>query len=111
MMSQQIRKFIFNISGILLLIGAALYLSKFFLAPYLFAMGAAGMAVCQLSTPVKHLPLRLRRLQTFNVVAALLMVVASVLMFNRQKEWIICLTIAALLQLYSAFVAPNENKD
>jgi hypothetical protein len=110
-MDKRIRTIVFNFSGILLLIGAALYLSKLFFAPYLFALGTAGMAVCRLTEPVKHLPLRMRRLQTFNVIAALLMVVSSVLMFKQQKEWIICLTIAALLQLYAAFVAPNENKD
>ncbi|GHT30385.1 hypothetical protein AGMMS49574_09930 [Bacteroidia bacterium] len=110
-MDKRIRTIIFNFSGIILLIGAALYLSKLFFAPYLFALGAAGMAVCQLTTPIKHLSLRRRRLQTFNVIAALLMVVSSIFMFKQQNEWIICLTIAALLQLYAAFVAPNEKED
>ena len=107
-MNSRLRTIIFSISGILLLAGAVLYLPNLFLAPYLFATGAAGIAVCQLSTPVKHLSTRLRRLQTFNVIAALLMIVASVFMFKRQNEWIICITIAAILQLYAVHMAPKE---
>ncbi|GHV48555.1 hypothetical protein FACS1894181_04600 [Bacteroidia bacterium] len=107
-MNPHIRTTIFTVSGILLLAGAVLYLSKLFFAPYLFAVGAAGIAICQLSAPVKHLSTRLRRLQTFNVIAALLMIVASVFMFKRQNEWIFCLTIAAILQLYVVCMAPKE---
>ena len=29
-------------------------------------------------------------------------------MFSGRKEWVICLTISALLQLYTAFVAPKK---
>ncbi|MDR2809538.1 MAG: hypothetical protein LBB84_03150 [Tannerellaceae bacterium] len=108
-MSPSIRTLLFNFSGILLLIGAALYLSKLVFAPYLFALGAAGIAVCYLTTPVKHMAVRQRRLQTFNVIAGLLMVVASVFMFKRQNEWILCLTIAAILQLYTTFVGREKS--
>jgi hypothetical protein len=100
-MSTHIRTIIFTISGILLLAGAILYLVKLEIAPWLFAFGSAGIAVSHLTSPVKHLPLRKRRLQTFKVIAGLLMVVASVFMFKQQNEWILCLTIAAILHLYA----------
>lgn len=103
-MNQRIRSLVFKCSAILLLAGAALYITKIFLAPYLFAAGAAGIALCRLTTPVKRLETRLRRLQTFHLIAGLLMLVASVYMFKRQNEWILCLTIAAILQLYASFV-------
>lgn len=32
----------------------------------------------------------------------------SALMFSGRKEWVICLTISALLQLYTAFVTPKK---
>ena len=38
-------------AGLLILAGAVLFLTKWFLAPYLFAVGAAGMAVCFLTLP------------------------------------------------------------
>jgi hypothetical protein len=103
-MDQRIRTLVFKCSAILLLAGAAFYITNIFFAPYLFAAGAAGIALCHLTTPVKHLETRLRRLQTFHVIAGLLMLVASVYMFKRQNEWILCLTIAAILQLYATFV-------
>jgi hypothetical protein len=107
-MNHPIRTLIFNCSALLLLTGAVCYLINVFYAPYLFAPGAAGIAFCHLTTPVKHLGIRLRRLQMFNVIAGLLMLVASVFMFKHQNEWILCLSIAALLQLYTAFVAHKE---
>ncbi|MDR1403815.1 MAG: hypothetical protein LBJ60_08965 [Tannerellaceae bacterium] len=51
---------------------------------------------------------RRRRLQIFNVIAGLLLTVASSFMFMNRNEWILCTTIAALLLLYTSFVTPKE---
>ncbi|MDR1644868.1 MAG: hypothetical protein LBS05_03440 [Tannerellaceae bacterium] len=103
-MNQTIRTLLFQCSGLLLLAGAVLYVTKLSVAPYLFAFGAAGIAICYLTAPFKHLDTRRRRLQMFNLIAGLLMLVASVYMFKGRNEWILCLTIAAILQLYAVFV-------
>lgn len=92
----------------MVLSGAILYLTQWFLAPYLFAVGAAGIAVSYLTLPVKDLEFRERRLHRFNIFASLLMIFASGLMFSGQKEWVLCLTIAAILQLYTAFVSTPD---
>lgn len=42
-------------AGLLILVGAVLFLTKWFLAPYLFAVGAAGMAVCFLTLSTKDM--------------------------------------------------------
>lgn len=107
-MNQKARTITFNIAGVLILAGAILFLSKWFLAPYLFAVGAAGMAVCYFSLPTKEMEFRQRRLHRFNVIASVLMVCASGLMFKDRKEWIICLTIAAILMLYASFVSSSK---
>ncbi|MDH6358668.1 hypothetical protein [Parabacteroides sp. PF5-9] len=109
-MNQRTRTIIFNIAALLSLAGAALYLTHLAVAPYLFAVGSAGIAICYLTFPVKDLDFRRRRLHQFNVMAGLLMIFASGLMFSDRKEWILCLTISALLQVYTAFVTPKENK-
>ena len=96
------------VSACLVLAGAALYLTQWTVAPYLFAVGAAGIAVNYLTTPVGDLDFRGRRLHRFNVMAGFLMVVASGFQFNGRKEWVICLLIAAILQLYTAFVSPKK---
>ena len=95
-------------AGLLILAGAVLFLTKWFLAPYLFAVGAAGVAVSYLTMPTKEMDFRRRRLHRYNIFAGLLCIFASALMFSGRKEWVICLTISALLQLYTAFVAPKK---
>lgn len=105
---KKIRTILFVVSACLVLAGAALYLTQWAVAPYLFAVGAAGIAVNYLTTPVGDLDFRGRRLHRFNVMAGFLMVVASGFQFNGRKEWVICLFIAAILQLYTAFVSPKK---
>ena len=61
-------------AGLLILAGAVLFLTKWFLAPYLFAVGAAGMAVCFLTLPTKDMEFRERRLHRFNIIASVLMI-------------------------------------
>lgn len=107
-MNQKVRTILFNIAAVLVLAGAALYLTQWVLAPYLFAVGAAGIAVSYLTLPVRDLDFRRRRLHRFNVFAGLLMIVASGLMFSHRTEWVLCLTISAILQVYTAFVTPKE---
>ena len=105
---KKIRTILFVVSACLVLAGVALYLTQWTVAPYLFAVGAAGIAVNYLTTPVGDLDFRGRRLHRFNVMAGFLMVVASGFQFNGRKEWVICLLIAAILQLYTAFVSPKK---
>lgn len=110
-MNNKVRTIIFSISGLLLLAGAALYLSKWSIAPYLFAVGSAGIAICYLTLSVKNEDFRRRRLHRLNLFASFLMIGASAFMFKHKTEWIACLLIAAILQLYTAFVTPsNKNK-
>lgn len=104
-MNQRTRTIIYTIAALLLLAGALLHLTQWMLAPYLFAVGAAGIAVCYLTIPVKGLGFRERRLHRLNIFAGLLMIFASGLMFSDHKEWVLCLTIAAILQVYTAFVS------
>lgn len=107
-MNQQIRNIIFSLSGLLVLVGAVLYLTQWMYAPYLFAVGSSGIAVCYLTLSAKEMGLRQRRLHRSNVIAGLLMICASGFMFKDRTEWILCLTIAAILQVYTAFVSPKE---
>ncbi len=107
-MNPQLRTLIFNFSALLVLAGAVLFLTNIHIAPYLFAVGAAGIAICHFTLPTKNMDFRRRRLHIFNVIASLLMIVSSSFMFMNRNEWILCLSIAALLQVYTAFVMPKE---
>lgn len=108
-MNRPIKTIIYNFSGLLVIAGAVLYLTQWLYAPYLFALGAAGIAIVYLTSPYKELDFRRRRLHRFNIVAGILMIIASALMFKHRTEWILCLSIAAFLQLYTAFVAPKND--
>lgn len=110
-MNNRFRTILFDVAASLVLLGATLYVSDSHIAPYLFAVGAAGVCVCYLTLPVKNLNFRQKRLHRFNVLAGLLMICASGLMFDGRKEWIICLCIAAILQVYTAFVSGDKKKD
>ena len=107
-MHEKASTIVFNISALLLLAGAGLYLALPVAAPYLFAVGAAGIAVSYLTMPTQDMNFRRRRLHRYNIFAGLLCIFASALMFSGRKEWMICLTISALLQLYTAFVTPKK---
>ena len=107
-MNQKIRTILFNIAGFLILTGAVSQFFHWIAAPYLFAVGAAGYAVSYLTIPTKDMDFRNRRLHRFNVISGLLMIFASGLMFKGGNEWIICLTIAAVLQTYTAFISPKQ---
>ena len=109
-MNHQFRTGIFVISAILLLAGAALYIVDQTIAPYLFAVGAAGLTLCYATQSDKEKDLRKRRLQRYNLIAGFLMIAASMLMFNDRNEWILCLSISAFLQLYASFVYPKDEK-
>ena len=110
-MSDKVKFFLFVVSAILILVGAILHVSSPTIASYIFAVGAAGVAVYYFTIPVKDMDFRSRRLQRFNIFAGLLCIASSALMFAHRKEWIICLTIAAIFQLYSAFVTPKKKSN
>jgi hypothetical protein len=107
-MKRQTGTIIFGFSGMLVLAGAALYLSRLAFAPYLFAVGAAGITVCYLSVPSQKDCFRQRRLDRWNVIAGLAMIAASVFMFRHRMEWVACLLISALIQIYTSFVRTGK---
>lgn len=109
-MNRQIRTILFVTSALLLLVGAGLYIIDQHISPYLFAVGAAGLTLGYATEPQQETDLRKRRLQRYNLFAGVLMIAASMLMFNDRNEWMLCLSISAILQLYVAFVYPKDEQ-
>ncbi len=109
-MNEKARGIIFTVCGTLALLGAALFLTGWTVATYMFAVGSAGVAVCFLTMPTLGLSLRRRRLHRFNVIASLLLLGASFFMFKGKTEWILCLTIAAIFLLYSSFASAGKDE-
>ena len=93
----------------LLLVGAMLQITRWELAPGLYTIGAVLFAYVQVMSRYEGKNLIVRRLRRQQILAAVLLVFAGVLMFvTRHNEWVLCLTIAAILELYTAFRIPSE---
>ena len=79
--------------------------------PYIFAVGAAGMSVIRLITPYRGKNTRMRRLVLIELLATLMLIFASYLMFKGGNDWIVLLTISAFLQLYTSIAIPRARGD
>lgn len=100
---------LFAIGGTMVLAGAATYITGWIYSPYIYTIGAGFFALAQINTPVKGKSKNLRRLRIQQIFGALALILAGAFMFTTNgNEWIACLTIAAILQLYTAFRIPQE---
>ena len=75
-MKQHTRDMLFMVSSIAVIIGAALplFMIKLPWVPYLYACGAAGMAVCRLTFRYKGKNFRLKRLFHIETLSSLFLV-------------------------------------
>lgn len=104
---------LFAVGALLLLAGAVLFISKWPLAPYFYTIGAGFVALAQINTPYEGTNKNIKRLRRQQILGALLLVMTGAFMFTTHgNEWIACLSIAAILELYTAFRIPQlEERD
>ena len=98
------------LGAVLLLVGAMLQITCWEVSPYLYTIGAVMFAYVQVVVcRYEGKNLIVRRLRRQQILGAVLLVFAGVLMFiTRHNEWVLCLSAAAVLQLYTAFRIPSE---
>ena len=97
------------IGALLLLAGAALMITGWTLAPYLFCVGALLFAAMQMTDRYEGQDITVKRLRRQQMIGSLMLLVTGVLMFvERHNGWIVTLTIAAVIQLYTAFRMPEK---
>jgi len=100
---------LFVVGAIMALTGAAVFITGWIYAPYIYTIGLFALA--QVNTPVKGKGKTLKRLRVQQIFGALALVLTGAFMFTtRGNEWIACLTIAAILELYTAFRIPQEEE-
>ena len=100
-----------QLSGRMALTGAAVFITGWIYAPYIYTIGAGLFALAQVNTPVKGKGKTLKRLRVQQIFGALALILTGAFMFTtRGNEWIACLTIAAILELYTAFRIPQEEE-
>ena len=98
-----------GVGAVLLLMGAMLQITRWELSPILYTIGAVMFAYVQVMSRYEGKNLIIRRLRRQQILGAVLLVFAGVLMFvTKHNEWVLCLTVAAILELYTAFRIPSE---
>lgn len=98
-----------GVGAVLLLVGAMLQITRWELSPILYTIGAVMFAYVQVMSRYEGKNLIIRRLRRQQILGAALLVFAGVLMFvTKHNEWVLCLTVAAILELYTAFRIPSE---
>ena len=98
-----------GVGAVLLLVGAMLQITRWELSPIIYTIGAVMFAYVQVMSRYEGKNLIVRRLRRQQILGAELLVFAGVLMFvTKHNEWVLCLTIAAILELYTAFRIPSE---
>ncbi|WP_373733389.1 hypothetical protein [Bacteroides heparinolyticus] len=106
---KQLISALFTVGAVMLLVGAAVYVTGWFLSPYIYTVGATMVALAQINSPSECKTLVVRRLRRQQIFAALLLVLTGAFMFfTHGNEWIVSLTIAAVLELYTSVRIPQE---
>lgn len=97
------------VGAVVLFIGLVLQFVKLEWAPYIYLLGACLFAYVQLISEYKGSNVVIRRLRRQQILGAMLLVLTGVVMLLwKRNEWIVCLTVSAVLELYTAFRIPQE---
>lgn len=100
-----------TVGAVALLLGVALQITQLAWAPYLYLIGAIMFAYVQVMSGYEGKNIIIRRLRRQQIIGATLLVVAGVMMILwKRNEWVVCLTIAAVLEMYTAFRIPQEEE-
>lgn len=106
----KVKNIFFQISAILILLAAVIYYFDVTVAKYMMVVGVAGFAATTFTTPYPGKSIRGKRLFNIQVLAVILMAVATYLMFVDMGGWVVLLLISAILTLYSSVVLASVYK-
>ena len=101
---------LFAVGAIMALTGAAVYITGWNYAPYIYTIGAGFIALAQVNTPVKGKSKILKRLRIQQIFGALALILTGAFMFTtRGNEWIASLPYLNFTPL-SAFHRKKQKK-
>lgn len=108
-MKKRIFNAIYIVGGILLVVGAALYITKWAIAPYLYLAGSFMFGAMQMADRYTGTNWMLRRLRSQQILGAVVLMLTGVAMFVcKHNEWMVGLLIGCILELYTSFRIPQE---
>lgn len=115
MNNKNIKNIIFPLALILILVGAVAHSFIPLIAPYVMLAGVASYAAITFTTPYPGKSLRGKRLFNIQILAILLMIASTYLMFAQKSIWVLLMLVAAVLTLYCSSILPKvlekEKKD
>ncbi len=104
-MKQSVNKIFYVTGASLALIGIVGKLLAWFLAPYIFSIGAALLIYIPLKQVIssKETDVRQRRLARSGLFAALLLALGAYFMFINSNSWVVAVLIYSLSTLFLSF--------
>lgn len=106
---KKLYSFIYMLGGIMLVVGAALYITKWVWAPFIYIAGSLMFGAMQMMDRYTGTNWIVRRLRRQQIVGAIALMLTGVLMLVcKHNEWILCMLVGCLMQLYTAFRIPQE---
>lgn len=106
---KKIQQYIYIAGGILLVVGAILYITQWAWAPYIYIVGSFMFGAMQMIDRYTGKNLILKRLRRQQILGAIALMLTGVLMLScKHNEWILCMLVGCLTELYTAFRIPQE---
>ena len=106
---KKVQQIIYILGGILLIAGAALYITRWVGAPYVYIAGSFMFGAMQMLDRYTGKNLILRRLRRQQLLGAIALMLTGILMLTcKHNEWILCMLVGCLTELYTAFRIPQE---
>ena len=106
---KKLYNYIYILGGIMLVAGAALYITKWVWAPYVYIVGSFMFGAMQMLDRYAGKNWVLRRLRRQQILGAIVLMLAGMLMLVcKHNEWMVFLLVGCILQLYTAFRIPQE---
>ncbi|MBQ8051066.1 MAG: hypothetical protein IJ197_05765 [Bacteroidaceae bacterium] len=107
---------VFRSGALLMVAGAALFLADKWVANVLFGIGVLLFVAMQLRTTYDGRDFTIARLRRQQLLGAVALVLAAVAMTSqnlghnlvRYNEWVVCLLIGAIVELYTTFRLASE---
>ncbi len=104
---RNVKDILYRLSGILILFSALFYLFEPVIASWVMAVSVLIFTVVTVTTPYPGKSIRGKRLFNFQVIACMLMIASTYLMFKQRSEWPLFMLIGAILLLYSVILIPK----
>lgn len=107
-MKYNIKSILYKVSALSILVFTVAYSFIPTVSAWGMVASVSLFSAITMSTPYPGKSTRGKRLFNFQMVACLLMVVATFLMYKERNEWPLLLLISAVLFFYSSIVLPKE---